>query len=141
MQHFTRESPEDGCWLISLVGHAGTSVTESTSSRWTFHSSASSGGYCSSGHSICPQGANLAEKLVGLQTRSDQHYRLYFRYPSTNLRQTYKERGRRRPKLLPHSTQWQPRGSPQNCCLRTRDWCGHLSEANEEEEEEQIFLK
>ena len=30
----------------------------------------------------------------------------------------------------------QPRESPQNYCLRTGDWCGHLSEANEEEEEE-----
>ena len=31
----------------------------------------------------------------------------------------------------------QPRGSPENCCLRPRDWCGHVNEANEEEEEEE----
>ena len=31
----------------------------------------------------------------------------------------------------------QPRGSPENCCLRPRDWCGHLNEANEEEEEKE----
>ena len=32
----------------------------------------------------------------------------------------------------------QPRGSPENCCLRPRDWCGHLNEANEEEEDEEV---
>ena len=31
----------------------------------------------------------------------------------------------------------QPRGSLENCCLRPRDWCGLLNEANEEEEEEE----
>ena len=33
----------------------------------------------------------------------------------------------------------QPRGYPENCCLRPRDWCGHLNEANEEEEEKETW--
>ena len=89
-------SPQNSCrWCTIMSLQRSSSETNPgiyISCDWDFWTP-----YCTKmqGHSIGPEELRW-QKAVGLQARSDEDHRLYFRHPSTNLRQKSWERRRRR---------------------------------------------